>query len=63
MRIRTSLSVWTFSRIWSTALTIPKVLLSIFSLLTDPNPSHHLVFEIAQALLKDKSKHDNTARG
>ena len=33
---------------WSPALTISKVLLSISSLLTDPNPNDPLVPEIAQ---------------
>ena len=33
---------------WSPALTISKVLLSICSLLTDPNPDDPLVPEIAQ---------------
>ena len=47
---------------WSPALTISKVLLSISSLLTDPNPNDPLVPEIAQALLKDKAAHDQTAR-
>ena len=37
---------------WSPALTISKVLLSISSLLTDPNPNDPLVPEIAQMLLK-----------
>ena len=32
---------------WSPALSIAKVLLSISSLLTDPNPDHPLVPEIA----------------
>mmetsp|Transcript_119189 Transcript_119189/g.344780 ORF Transcript_119189/g.344780 Transcript_119189/m.344780 type:complete len:151 (+) Transcript_119189:155-607(+) len=47
---------------WSPALTISKVLLSISSLLTDPNPSDPLVPEIAQVYLKDRAKHDQTAR-
>merc|ERR1712166_530303 len=46
---------------WSPALTISKVLLSISSLLTDPNPNDPLVPEIAQLYLKDKKKHDETA--
>lgn len=46
---------------WSPALTISKVLLSISSLLTDPNPNDPLVPEIAQLYLKDKEKHDATA--
>ena len=47
---------------WSPALTISKVLLSISSLLTDPNPNDPLVPEIAQLLLKDPKKHDLTAK-
>ena len=47
---------------WSPALTISKVLLSISSLLTDPNPNDPLVPEIAQVYLKDRAKHDATAR-
>ena len=38
---------------WSPALTISKVLLSISSLLTDPNPNDPFVPEIAQLLKKD----------
>ncbi|KAH8075535.1 hypothetical protein JL721_1547 [Aureococcus anophagefferens] len=38
------------------------VLLSICSLLTDPNPDDPLVPEIAQILRTDKKKHDTTAR-
>ena len=47
---------------WSPALTISKVLLSICSLLTDPNPEDPLVPEIAQLLRNDRAKHDATAR-
>merc|ERR1712153_86204 len=47
---------------WSPALTISKVLLSLSSLLCDANPADPLVPEIAQAYLKDRSKHDHTAR-
>eukprot|EP00408_Alexandrium_pacificum_P002757 CAMPEP_0171227658 /NCGR_PEP_ID=MMETSP0790-20130122/37961_1 /TAXON_ID=2925 /ORGANISM="Alexandrium catenella, Strain OF101" /LENGTH=147 /DNA_ID=CAMNT_0011693779 /DNA_START=66 /DNA_END=509 /DNA_ORIENTATION=- len=47
---------------WSPALTITKVLLSISSLLTDPNPNDPLVPEIAQLYLKDRAKHDSIAR-
>ena len=47
---------------WSPALTIAKVLLSIGSLLTDPNPSDPLVPEIAHLLQTDQAKHDQTAR-
>jgi ubiquitin-conjugating enzyme E2 D/E len=47
---------------WSPALTISKVLLSICSLLTDPNPDDPLVPDIAQLLKTDKQRHDSTAR-
>ena len=47
---------------WSPALTISKVLLSICSLLTDPNPDDPLVPDIAQLLKTDRVRHDATAR-
>jgi len=47
---------------WSPALTISKVLLSISSLLTDPNPDDPLVPEIAQVFKTDKTRYENTAR-
>lgn len=47
---------------WSPALTISKVLLSLCSLLTDPNPDDPLVPEIAHLLKTDKVRHDATAR-
>ena len=47
---------------WSPALTVSKVLLSICSLLTDPNPDDPLVPEIARVFKSDKEKHDTTAR-
>lgn len=47
---------------WSPALTITKVLLSVSSLLTDPNPHDPLVPDIAQQFLKDRNKHDAVAR-
>ncbi|KAJ0547626.1 putative ubiquitin-conjugating enzyme E2, ubiquitin-conjugating enzyme/RWD [Helianthus annuus] len=47
---------------WSPALTISKVLLSICSLLTDPNPDDPLVPEIAHMYKTDKSKYEATAR-
>ena len=47
---------------WSPALTISKVLLSICSLLTDPNPDDPLVPEIARAYKSDRKKHDETAK-
>jgi len=46
---------------WSPALTISKVLLSICSLLTDPNPDDPLVPEIAKLFKTDRQKFNNTA--
>jgi len=46
---------------WSPALTISKVLLSICSLLTDPNPDDPLVPDIARLYKNERSKHDATA--
>mmetsp|Transcript_11427 Transcript_11427/g.34345 ORF Transcript_11427/g.34345 Transcript_11427/m.34345 type:complete len:155 (-) Transcript_11427:585-1049(-) len=46
---------------WSPALTISKVLLSVCSLLDDPNPADPLVGSIAQQLTADKAAHDKTA--
>ncbi|KAK6943348.1 Ubiquitin-conjugating enzyme E2 [Dillenia turbinata] len=47
---------------WSPALTISKVLLSICSLLTDPNPDDPLVPEIAHMYKSDRAKYESTAR-
>merc|ERR1711957_929537 len=47
---------------WSPALTIGKVLLSLSSLMCDCNPNDPLVPEIAQLYVKDRAKHDSTAR-
>jgi len=46
---------------WSPALTISKVLLSICSLLADPNPKDPLVPEIAELFVKNKEIHDANA--
>ena len=46
---------------WSPALTISKVLLSICSLLTDPNPADPLVPEIAHRFTSDRAAYDRTA--
>lgn len=46
---------------WSPALTISKVLLSVCSLLTDPNPDDPLVPDIAQLYKKDRTKFNQTA--
>uniref|UniRef100_A0A8C6EJK7 E2 ubiquitin-conjugating enzyme n=2 Tax=Microcebus murinus TaxID=30608 RepID=A0A8C6EJK7_MICMU len=47
---------------WSPALTVPKVLLSICSLLCDPNPNDPLVPEIAHIYKADKEKYNRLAR-
>ncbi|XP_033139649.1 ubiquitin-conjugating enzyme E2 30 isoform X2 [Brassica rapa] len=47
---------------WSPALTLSKVLLSICSLLTDPNPDDPLVPEIAHIYMTDRAKYETTAR-
>ncbi len=47
---------------WSPALTISKVLLSICSLIDDPNPNDPLMPDIAHLLMKDKAKHNEIAR-
>ena len=47
---------------WSPALTVSKVLLSICSLLTDPNPDDPLVPEIAILYRTDREKYDNISR-
>ncbi len=47
---------------WSPALTISKVLLSICSLLTDPNPADPLVPEIAHIYKTNKAEYEATAR-
>ena len=47
---------------WSPALTISKVLLSILSLLTDPNPNDPLVPDIAAQYKADRTLYEETAR-
>ncbi len=47
---------------WSPALTVNKVLLSIISLLNDPNPDDPLVPEIAEVYLKDREKYIENAK-
>ena len=47
---------------WSPALTIAKVLLSICSLLTDPNPDDPFVPEIAKIYKDDKGAYEEIAR-
>ena len=47
---------------WSPALTITKVLLSICSLLDDPNPDDPLVPDIADEYKNNREKYNTTAR-
>ena len=46
---------------WSPALTISKLLLSICSLLTDPNPDDPLEIEIANEYKKNREKYNENA--
>ena len=46
----------------SPALTISKVLLSICSLLTDPNPDDPLVVDIADEYVNEREKYNETAK-
>ena len=47
---------------WSPILTIPKVLLSICSMLTDPNPDDPLMPEIAKQYKENRDKFRKIAR-
>ena len=47
---------------WSPALTISKVLISITSLLTDPNPDDPLVPDIAHLYKTNRELYEKTAR-
>tara|TARA_Y100001980_G_C14405098_1_gene200273 strand:- start:102 stop:554 length:453 start_codon:yes stop_codon:yes gene_type:complete len=47
---------------WSPALTISKILLSICSLMDDPNPNDPLVADIANLYLKNREKFNYNAR-
>lgn len=47
---------------WSPVLTISKVLLSICSLLADPNNQDPLVPEIANLIINDKKQYESVAR-
>lgn len=47
---------------WSPALTIAKVLLSICSLLTDPNPNDPLCPEIAKEYVNNRVEYEEKAR-
>jgi ubiquitin-conjugating enzyme E2 D/E len=46
---------------WTPALTVPKILLSICSLLSEPNPDDPLVAEIAAQFQSDRAKHNRIA--
>jgi len=46
---------------WSPALTISKVLLSICSLLSDPNPKDPLMPEIADEYIRNKEMYEENA--
>ncbi|TFY57329.1 hypothetical protein EVJ58_g7085 [Rhodofomes roseus] len=47
---------------WSPALSLFKVILSLSSLLTDPNPKDPLVPSIATEYVRNRTKHNQTAR-
>jgi ubiquitin-protein ligase len=47
---------------WSPALTITKVLLSICSLLDDPNPDDPLILSIAELYKENREAYYNTAK-
>eukprot|EP01121_Diplochlamys_sp_Union-15-3_P017845 TRINITY_DN636_c0_g1_i2.p1 TRINITY_DN636_c0_g1~~TRINITY_DN636_c0_g1_i2.p1 ORF type:complete len:148 (-),score=31.69 TRINITY_DN636_c0_g1_i2:90-533(-) len=47
---------------WSPALTLSRVLLSISSLLTDPNPNDPLVPEIARQYKQHKAQYEKIAK-
>jgi ubiquitin-conjugating enzyme E2 D/E len=47
---------------WSPALSIPKILLSICSLLSDPNPNDPLVPSIANLLKTNYEEYNKTAK-
>jgi ubiquitin-conjugating enzyme E2 D/E len=50
------------SKNWSPVLSIGKVLISICSLLAEPNPDDPLVGSIADLLKKNKKLHDSNAK-
>jgi ubiquitin-conjugating enzyme E2 D/E len=47
---------------WSPAITVGKLLLSICSLLTDPNPADPLMPDIADLYTKHRAEYEETAR-
>ena len=52
----------TLSNEWSPVLTLPKLLLAISSMLTDPNPDDPMVSSIANQYKNDRAKYNETAR-
>lgn len=47
---------------WSPALTVSKVLLSVLSMFTDPNPDDPLVPDIANQYKSDRAEYERMAR-
>ena len=47
---------------WSPALTISKILISLTSLLNDPNPDDPLMLDIAELYRNNKTLHDDRAK-
>ena len=47
---------------WSPTLTIEKILLSVMSLLTDPNPDHPLEHEIARECKHKRERYERKAK-
>ncbi|KAM1007630.1 hypothetical protein ACFX2G_004247 [Malus domestica] len=52
----------TLKKNWSAALSVSKVLISICSLLTDPNPDDPLKKEIARLYKNNRGKYEENAR-
>ena len=47
---------------WSPQITVPKILMSISALLTDPNIDHPLEEEIAKQYKENRAEYDKTAK-
>ncbi|KAH8349710.1 hypothetical protein KR084_004720 [Drosophila pseudotakahashii] len=47
---------------WSPALSVSKLLISIMSLMSDPNPNDPLEVEVAELYKKNRTQHDENAR-